>query len=91
MDGSANAPYARFLPPAYQDKVDSPRTLATSGKPLPNPRSISLGISQATSTQRLSKAGLSQLYAIFGQFLAHDIGATSATTGINKDKEKYIV
>ncbi len=27
LEGSANTPYSRFLPPAYDDKVDSPRTL----------------------------------------------------------------
>lgn len=27
LDGSANTPYARFLSPAYDDKVNSPRTL----------------------------------------------------------------
>jgi len=57
--------------------------LAVKGGALPNPRSISLNVSLASSTQRLSKAHSSQLYAIFGQFLTHDIGATSATTGIN--------
>lgn len=27
LDGAANTPYSRFLPPAYGDKIDSPRTL----------------------------------------------------------------
>lgn len=40
--GAANVPYVRLLPPAYQDGVNSPRSLSVSGKPLPNPRTISL-------------------------------------------------
>jgi len=42
--GAANVPYIRLLPPAYQDGVNSPRSLAVSGNPLPNPRSLSLGL-----------------------------------------------
>ena len=79
--GSKNTPYARLLLPAYDDGINSPRTLSVSGKKLPNPRIVSLGISQPSSVQRLSKVELSHLYASFGQFLAHDIGATSASTG----------
>jgi len=41
--GATNVPYVRLLPPAYQDSVNSPRSLSVSGQPLPNPRSISLG------------------------------------------------
>lgn len=41
--GAANVPYVRLLPPAYQNGVSSPRSLALSGNPLPNPRSLSLG------------------------------------------------
>ena len=41
--GAANVPYVRLLPPAYQDGVNSPRSLAVSGRLLPNPRSLSLG------------------------------------------------
>ena len=40
--GAANVPYVRLLPPAYQDGVNSPRSLSVSGQPLPNPRTISL-------------------------------------------------
>lgn len=79
--GALNTPYLRLLPPAYDDGFNSPRTLAQSGRKLPNPRNISLTISFPTSTQRLIKNELAQLYATFGQFLAHDIGGTSATTG----------
>jgi hypothetical protein len=41
--GAANVPYVRLLPPAYQDGVNSPRSLSVTGQTLPNPRSISLG------------------------------------------------
>ena len=32
LDGSANTPYSRLLPPAYDDKVNSPRTLGKKNK-----------------------------------------------------------
>ena len=79
--GAQNTPYIRLLSPAYGDGTDSPRTLGVFGKALPNPRKLSLAISLPSSVQRLSKVDLSHLYPIFGQFLAHDIGGTSATTG----------
>jgi hypothetical protein len=79
--GASNTPYIRLLPPSYDDGVNSPRKLGLSGKNLPNPRSVSLAVSLPTSTQRLAKNSLGHLYATFGQFLAHDITGTSATTG----------
>ena len=41
-------------PMNYQDGFSSPRLLDISGNPLPNPRAISLAISQPTPIQRLS-------------------------------------
>ena len=79
--GASNTPYTRLLSPAYRDGTNLPRTLGLSGKSLPNPRSLSLAISLPSSVQRLAKNSLSQLYATFGQFLAHNILGTSASTG----------
>ena len=78
--GMSNLPYKRFLPPAYGDGFNSPRTLAISGKPLPNVRLVSLAISVPTQFQTLEKM-VTHLFPIFGQFLAHDITGTSAITG----------
>ncbi len=78
--GSVNTPYIRILPPAYQDGFDSPRTLNVAGTPLPNPRSVSLSISQPQVVQRLA-AGQNHLFVFFGQFITHDMGATSTTVG----------
>ena len=76
----ANSPYIRFLPPAYQDGYNSARILADSEQPLPNPRTISLTISQPQPVQKLSN-NITHLYPLFGQFLAHDLGGTAAITG----------
>jgi len=43
--GKKDTPYKRWLTPAYADGFNSPRLLAISGKPLPNPRSISIALS----------------------------------------------
>ena len=78
--GKSNTPYKRFLSPSYDDGFNSPRILAASGKPLPNPRIVSLAVSVPSATQRLEKQ-ITHLFAIFGQFLAHDITGTSTTAG----------
>jgi len=42
--GAKNTPFVRFLSPAYGDGVNSPRDKSVTGKPLTNPREISLAI-----------------------------------------------
>lgn len=83
--GKKDTPYKRWLTPAYADGFNSPRLLAISGKPLPNPRSISIALSPPTSGQKLS-FNLTHLFPIFGQFLTHDIAAGSTTTDITGEE-----
>ena len=78
--GRSDMPFKRFLPPAYADGVNAPRTRAASGKPLANPRAISLNVSVPQPQQRLERS-ITELFPIFGQFLAHDITGTSAIVG----------
>lgn len=90
MLGSSNTPYTRVLPPSYQDGFGSPRTLALSGKPLPNARNISLTISIPTPCQRLSDK-ITHFFPAFGQFLTHDISGTSTTTGCLLFNKYYLI
>ena len=76
--GSVNTPYKRYLSPAYDDKFNSYRRLGVSGQELPNPRKVSVSISQPNPRFE-TKA--SHLLPLFGQFIAHDITGQSATTG----------
>jgi hypothetical protein len=76
--GSVNTPYKRYLSPAYDDTFNSYRRLAVSGKELPNPRYVSVSISQPNPR---FETNASHLLPLFGQFLAHDITGQSATTG----------
>ena len=77
-------PYKRFLPPAYDDGVSSPRLLASSGKtPLPNARIISLTMSIPQAKQRLENF-ITHITPIFGQFLAHDVTGTAGIVGKKK-------
>lgn len=68
--GSANSPFKRYLNPAYDDGVGSPRTLSVTGSPLPNPRLISRQLSADNS---LTENSFTHLIASFGQFLDHDL------------------
>jgi hypothetical protein len=76
--GKAETPFKRYLPPAYDDKVNSPRTKSVTGHPLPNPRVISLALSFDNSEQ---DSKYTHLVAIFGQFLAHDITLAATSSG----------
>ena len=80
--GKSNTPYKRLISPSYGDGINSPRTLAISGRPLPHPRSVSLAVSLPLppGQQRLERQ-ITQLFASFGQFLTHDISGTSTITG----------
>ena len=74
-------PYKRFLSPAYDDGVNSPRLLASSGNSqLPNARLISLTMSIPQVVQRLENY-ITHITPIFGQFLAHDVTGTAGIVG----------
>ena len=72
MLGSANTPYSRLLPPNYQDGVETLRQ-SVNGGPLPNPRYISLNISQPLVVQKLGN-GQNHYFVFWGQLLTHDMG-----------------
>lgn len=81
--GSNDTPFKRFLAPVYQDGRQSPRTVSATGRnPLPNPRAVSLTIS---NTRRLFEPRVSHLVPSFGQFLAHDMTSISPTVDSNGD------
>ncbi|RNA19459.1 Peroxidasin [Brachionus plicatilis] len=77
--GAANTPYQRVLPVAYQDGFNSARSLSVTGSDLPHPRTASLKVSPPPD-RGVHENTASHIYAIFGQFLIHDISGTSATT-----------
>ena len=78
--GRNDLPYKRFLPPAYADNFDLPRMSSSLGGPLPNVRVLSLNISPPITNQRL-EINITHLFVVFGQFLTHDLTASSAITG----------
>ncbi|CAF0805368.1 unnamed protein product [Brachionus calyciflorus] len=69
----------RVLTPAYDDGFNSARSKAVSGNSLPNPRTVCLKVSPPPSKPLLENS-ISQIYAIFGQLLIHDMSGTSAST-----------
>lgn len=77
--GASNTPYQRVLSVAYEDGFNSARSLSVNGNDLPHPRTISLTISPPPDVSVLENE-VSHMYAIFGQFLIHDMSGTSATT-----------
>ncbi|RNA39528.1 Peroxidasin, partial [Brachionus plicatilis] len=81
LRGAANTPYKRLLPPAYEDNLETVRSKAVSGEPLPHPRIISLTISPPSKNQFERK--ITQVFPIFGQFFIHDSALTSANTDQN--------
>ena len=75
MMGAANTPYKRYMPNGYQDNYNAPRTVGASGKPLPNPRTVSLTISTRgnITTEVLNNNNFNLLIPFFGQFLTYKI------------------
>ncbi|XP_054168948.1 peroxidasin homolog [Oppia nitens] len=65
---------ARLLDPNYADGVSAPR-VSRSGRPLPNPRSLSVAI----HPQEDVSANFSHMVMQFGQFLDHDISLSPVT------------
>jgi hypothetical protein len=76
--GKAETPFKRYMPAAYDDGINTPRSRSVLGGSLPNPREISRTLfnenSQFDST-------FNHITAIFGQFLAHDVTSASVSTG----------
>ncbi|XP_055548421.1 chorion peroxidase-like [Wyeomyia smithii] len=68
--GSAGYPMERVLPPAYGDRVASPRTLSRSGMLLPSARKISAHLFDDVHVPDMQ---LNVLMMQFGLFIVHDI------------------
>lgn len=76
--GKSETPYKRYLTPAYQDKLDIPRTMAKNGQSLPNVRRISRALCKENF---LVDNHFTHMTAFFGQFLTHDISMGGVSTG----------
>lgn len=80
--GAALQPQRRSLPPVYDNKITSPRTLSVvRGKKLPTPRHLSLSFSNASAWVTPQEKKLSMLFLTWGQFIDHDLVATVASKG----------
>ena len=79
--GKTETPYKRYLPVAYDDGIDSPRSLSRLGSPLPNPRVISRALFAENSQ---FDTQYSHMLGIFGQFLAHDLTSAAISSGGKK-------
>lgn len=76
--GKSETPYKRYLPAAYDDGINTPRSRSVLGGPLPNPRVVSRALfDENNSVDNL----FTHFTAIFGQFLAHDVTSAAIATG----------
>ncbi|XP_018783956.1 PREDICTED: chorion peroxidase [Bactrocera latifrons] len=76
--GAAMIPYRRMVAPDYADGISRPRAShASDGTQLPPARKVSLDIHRAAYD---TDANFTVMLAVFGQFLDHDITATSLSS-----------
>jgi len=78
--GSAFQPFARFLPPEYEDGVSTIRKSVIAGNDLPSARRISTGVHKDVSRP---SSTFTLMLMQWGQFLDHDLTATSQTRSFN--------
>lgn len=75
--GAARTPMERLLPPAYEDGIWSPRSIATDGSRLNSARTISrLLFPDIDRPHHI----LNLMVMQFGQFLSHDFTQSSSIT-----------
>ncbi|XP_034310733.2 eosinophil peroxidase [Magallana gigas] len=79
--GAAVTPQPRYQPAQYDDGVNSPRTTATDGSPLPSPRLISNNLFRAPGDCTETDHARTLMVMAWGQFIDHDIVATPVTQG----------
>ena len=84
--GSIDTPFKRYLAVSYDDGTNSARQTSTNGSSLPNPRTVSLKVSVPSPTTNIFEFNITHLYALFGQFLTHDISGVSTSTDSNGDE-----
>ncbi|CAD6992610.1 unnamed protein product [Ceratitis capitata] len=76
--GAAMIPYRRMVAPDYADGISLPRVShAGNGTQLPPARKVSLDIHRASYN---TDTNFTVMLAVFGQFLDHDITATSLSS-----------
>lgn len=71
--GKFATPFARLLPSTYAHGVSAPRLHGPHGGPLPNPRWLSLAMSDASNHPH---SHVSSAFVYWGQFIDHDLTLT---------------
>ncbi|CAK9817115.1 Chorion peroxidase [Anthophora quadrimaculata] len=77
--GSAMSSMQRFLPPAYDDGIQSIRKSVT-GRTLPSPRRVTTAIH---TDRDIPLASVTHMLMQWGQFVDHDLTATGQSRGFN--------
>ncbi|CAL7934955.1 unnamed protein product [Xylocopa violacea] len=77
--GSAMSTMQRFLPPVYDDGIQSVRR-SVSGKPLPSARRVTMVIHE---DKDIPLASVTHMLMQWGQFVDHDLTATGQSRGFN--------
>ncbi|XP_076752615.1 uncharacterized protein LOC143424444 [Xylocopa sonorina] len=77
--GSAMSTMQRFLPPVYDDGIQSVRR-SVSGKPLPSARRVTTMIHE---DKNIPLASVTHMLMQWGQFVDHDLTATGQSRGFN--------
>ena len=81
--GSAQRPFSRLLPPAYQDGKQAPRSLGSNDQQLPNARNVSkIVFASSTPNDDNATANFTHVTMIWGQLLDHDITLTQLNESV---------
>lgn len=77
--GSADTPFKRFLQPAYDDGISTPRSIGFSQTKLPNVRTVSLTVSppDPKTVPEPINSIVTLVVAFFGQFVKHDFAGAA--------------
>ncbi|XP_043188450.1 peroxidase-like [Amphibalanus amphitrite] len=78
--GAAMTPFARFLPPRYNDGVQTARRSVNGGTPLPSARDVSLTVHRDVN---LTSTRITMMVMQWGQFLDHDLTSSAQARGFN--------
>jgi len=82
--GKRDTPYERIISPEYQDKINSPRSIGSDYKPLPNAREVAMKIHSA----RRTFPETTQFLTFFGQHVNHDLVLTSRAAYKDGEEKK---
>ncbi|XP_037082057.1 peroxidase-like [Pollicipes pollicipes] len=78
--GAAMTPFSRFLPPRYNDGVQTPRRSVADGEPLPSPRDVSMTVHRDVN---LTSTRITMMVMQWGQFMDHDLTSSAQARGFN--------